>query len=82
MDVFTSVLSDPKGWAAAFGVIIGTPLGIVIRWVSRLQKRVEACEVDRVRLHTEMNTARRDLDVERGRVNALTDLFKREANIG
>jgi hypothetical protein len=78
----TSFLADPKGWAAAAAILIGTPVGAIGRWIWKLQKRVELCEQDRAVLRAELGITNRDLAVERGRVNVLTDLFKKEANIG
>jgi hypothetical protein len=80
-----AVTADPKAWVAALLLLL-SPVGALWRYhagkLTRLRDRVEACERERALLTERLGTTREQLAVERGRVDALTDLFKKEANIG
>lgn len=77
--------------------VILTALGGAIAWLwskyaaagvarkkemADLQNRVFQCEQDRAVLRAENAQTAKELAVERGRVDVLTDLFAKEANLG
>ena len=49
--------------------------------IEELQERCARCEQERAVLKERLTRTREELAVERGRVDALTDLFKKEANL-
>lgn len=77
-----SVLADPKGWAAALALIGGGAIGWLWRQYSKLRDRVGKCEEDRAVLHEKLATANEHLAVERGRVDVLVVLLKKEVHLG
>lgn len=83
MSAFLSaVLADPKGWAAAVALIGGGAIGWLWRQYSKLRDRIGKCEEGRAVLNEKLNAANEALAVERGRVDVLVELLKKEAHIG
>lgn len=77
-----SLLADPKGWAAAVAIVGGGAIGWLWRQYAKLRDRVGKCEEDRAVLHEKLTTANERLAVERGRVDVLVELLKREVHLG
>lgn len=77
--LLASVLSDPKGWATALVVLVGTPITLTLGWLWRQydtqRQKIETCELERALL------AHRITELE-GSVNTLTELLRKEVNIG
>lgn len=84
-ELTTAFLADPKAWVAALMLLL-SPVGWLWRHhakvIAELRARVEGCEKDRAVLNERLIAANEKIAVERGRVDALTDLFKQEAHIG
>lgn len=78
----SSVLADPKGWAAAIAIVGGGAIGWLWRQYSKLRDRVGKCEQDRAVLHEKLAAANEHLAVERGRVDVLVELLKKEVHLG
>lgn len=76
--LLSAVLSDPKTW---FG-LVGAALLWLYAQIKRAHTAHRKCEVDLAVLQERLVEANIDLAVERGRVDMLTDLFKREAHLG
>lgn len=83
MDPITAaILSDPKAWAAALLLILGTPIAWLWRQFTGLRTRMETCEREKAVLLERLTAMNEKLAVERGRVDTLTDLFGKEAHLG
>ncbi len=69
-------------------LLLSGPLGAAIVWWikrgddAKLRHRVDECEKDRAAMNEKLAATNEALAVERGRVNVLLDLVKKEANLG
>jgi hypothetical protein len=81
-DVLSSILADPKSWAAAVAIIGGGALSWLFQQYTKLRDRVANCETSCAVKDERIIQLLKEVAVERGRVNVLLKLVKKEANLG
>lgn len=76
--LFSAIVADPKTWFGIFGVA----LVWLYTKVQNTHAEHRRCEVKLAVLEEKFAKECEARAVERGRVDTLTELFKREANLG
>lgn len=80
--LLSSILADPEKWAATTVAIVGGSIGWLWRQYTKLRDRVAQCEKDCAVRDEKLATANEALAVERGRVDVLVELLKKEVHLG